>query len=205
MDPHQRVETLNDLDALEPLAAALDQRVPESLRSGPARDALAGVWIGHALHPMLTDLPIGTWTSATLLDVLGPSRWRGASATLTGIGLLASVPTVASGWVEWGNIPSTQRRVAATHAGLNAVAAGCYLFSLVAKVAGRTRVGTGAAVVGALALGAGGYLGGHLSLGRGVGVGDRSGSTMIDLTTDASPGSRGALDPPTTPPTQEPT
>jgi uncharacterized membrane protein len=137
--------------------------------------------------------------------VLGAGRWRGASATLTGIGLLASVPTVASGLVEWGNTPSTQRRVAAMHAGLNGVAAGCYLYSLVAKIAGRTRIGTGAAVVGALALGAGGYLGGHLSLGRGVGVGDRSGSTTIDLTTDASSGSRGPLDPPTTPPTQETT
>jgi uncharacterized membrane protein len=205
MDPHQRVEAINDLDALEPLATALDQRIPEIFRSGPARDALAGEWLGHALHPVLTDLPIGTWTSATLLDVLGAGRWRGASATLTGIGLLASVPTVSSGWVEWGNTPSAQRRVAAMHAGLNGVAAGCYLFSLVAKVTGRTRVGTGAAVVGALALGAGGYLGGHLALGRGVGVGDRSGSTTIDLTSDAPPDSRGAPDPPTTPPTKETT
>ena len=38
---------------------------------GPVKDALSGTWLGHALHPLLTDLPIGTWTSAVLLDWLG--------------------------------------------------------------------------------------------------------------------------------------
>lgn len=188
MDPHQRVEELNQLEALDPPVAFLDQRIPEALRTGPVRDALAGNAIGHALHPMLTDVPIGTWTSATLLDLLGPRRWRGASATLTGIGLLASVPTVASGVVEWGGIPADQRRVAIVHAGSNYVAAGCYLVSFIAKLRGRTRTGRGAALLGALALGAGGYLGGHLAMGRGVGVGDRSApSSAIDLTHQASP------------------
>ncbi len=188
MDPHQRVEELNQLEALDPLVAFLDQRIPEALRIGPVRDALSGKAIGHALHPMLTDVPIGTWTSATLLDVLGPRRWRGASATLTGIGLLASAPTVASGVVEWGETPASQRRVAVVHAGSNYVAVGCYLVSFIAKLRGRTRTGRSAALLGALALGAGGYLGGHLSLGRGVGVGDRSGpSHTIDPADQASP------------------
>ncbi len=189
MDPHQRVEELNQLEALDPLVALLDQRVPEVFRSGPVRDALAGNAIGHALHPMLSDLPIGTWTSATLLDLLGPRRWRGASATLTGIGLLASVPTVASGWVEWGETPASQRRVAVVHAASNGMAAGFYLVSFLAKLRGRTRTGRSAALVGAMVLGVGGYLGGHLSLGRGVGVGDRSAaSTTIDLTDASTPG-----------------
>lgn len=197
MDPHQRVEELNRLGALDPLVAALDQRVPEGLRSGPVRDALAGNAIGHALHPMLTDLPIGTWTSATLLDLLGPRRWRGASATLTGIGLLAAVPTVASGWVEWGETPESQRRVAAVHAASNGMAASCYLVSFLAKIRGRTRTARKSALLGAVVLGVGGYLGGHLSLGRGVGVGERSSSassTTIDLT-DASPRGAGRSDP----------
>jgi uncharacterized membrane protein len=187
MDLHQRVEEINQLETLDPVVGFLDQRIPEGLRTGPVRDALSGKAIGHALHPMLTDVPIGTWTSATLLDLLGPRRWRGASATLTGIGLLASVPTVASGVVEFGETPADQRRVAVVHAGANYVAAGCYLVSLVAKLRGRTSTGRGAALLGALALGAGGYLGGHLSLGRGVGVGDRSAaSTTLDLTGEAS-------------------
>lgn len=190
MDPHQRVEGLNQLEALDPLVAFLDQRLPEGLRIGPLRDALAGKAIGHALHPVLTDVPIGTWTSATLLDILGPRRWRGASATLTGIGLLASVPTVASGLVEWGETPASQRRVAVVHAASNYTAAGCYLVSLIAKLRGRTRTGRGASLLGAVALGMGGYLGGHLSLGRGVGVGDRSAPpNTIDLTDESSPAS----------------
>ena len=34
-----------------------------------AKNALHGVWLGHPLHPVFTDLPIGAWTTALALDV----------------------------------------------------------------------------------------------------------------------------------------
>jgi uncharacterized membrane protein len=187
VDPHQGIEQLNDVTGLDSLVAVIDDRVPASLRSGTLREALSGAPIGHALHPMLTDLPIGARTSATLLDLRGRGRWRGASATLTAIGLVAAAPTVASGLVEWEETPHDQRRVTAVHAAANSVASGWYLLSVVAKLAGRDRSGRRAAVAGALALGVGGYLGGHLSLGRGVGVGNRAGGGSPSTGLPAAP------------------
>ena len=32
------------------------------------RDALHGTWLGHPLHPVLTDVPLGAWTAAVVLD-----------------------------------------------------------------------------------------------------------------------------------------
>jgi uncharacterized membrane protein len=168
--PYDLAVRLERRPQLDRLVAILDQRVPAALRDGPLREALDGTWLGHALHPVLTDVPLGTWMSATLIDLVGPRRWQPASTTLTGIGLAAAVPTVASGMVEWLDAPSDQRRVGAVHATVNSVGAGLYLTSFVAKLTGRRRIGIGASVLGGLAATVGGYLGGHLSFARGVGV-----------------------------------
>ena len=37
----------------------------------PVRDALDGVWLGNPLHPALTDVPLGAWTAAAALDLVG--------------------------------------------------------------------------------------------------------------------------------------
>ena len=38
------------------------------------KDLLSGTWLGRPLHPMLTDVVIGVWTSASVLDILGGKR-----------------------------------------------------------------------------------------------------------------------------------
>jgi hypothetical protein len=35
------------------------------------RNLLSGTDLGHPLHPMLTDLPIGAWVMSALLDAAG--------------------------------------------------------------------------------------------------------------------------------------
>ena len=37
----------------------------------PLRELLQGRGTGHAVHPPMTDLPIGLWTSTVVLDVIG--------------------------------------------------------------------------------------------------------------------------------------
>ena len=44
---------------------------------------LNGTWLGHPLHPVLTDVPIGSWTSGLFLDILG---FRRAADWAIGIG-----------------------------------------------------------------------------------------------------------------------
>jgi uncharacterized membrane protein len=170
VDVYGWAEQLESDERLDELVALLDRGVPDMLRAHPWRERLAGTWLGHALHPLLTDFPLGLWTSASVLDVLGPHRWRSASTTLTGLGVLAAVPTAATGAVEWLDADPRQRRVAAAHATINSAATGLYLLSFLAKVSGRRRSGVAFAIAGGLTATAGGYLGGHLSYGRGVRV-----------------------------------
>lgn len=167
-DAASRLESLRALDGA---VDALGARVPTGLRDGPLAEALAGRWLGHPLHPMLSDVPIGLWTSATVLDVIGGRRSHAASTLLTALGLVASAPTMASGLVDWLDADRPRRRLGTVHAAANAVAGSLYLVSLVAKLLGRRRGGRRAALAGGLALGVGGFLGGHLAHARGVGVG----------------------------------
>ena len=81
---HDAIEQLGHLEALDEPAQAIGKSVRNAIPAGPAKDAISGVWLGHALHPLLTDLPIGTWTSAVLLDWLGGAIFgeRDAAAVL---------------------------------------------------------------------------------------------------------------------------
>src|SRR5206468_508892 len=78
------------------------------------RDVLHGVWLGHPLHPLLTDLPIGAWSAAAVLDVV-PGAGAGAT-TLVAAGCAAAVPTAVSGWVDWSDLHGPHQRVGANHA-----------------------------------------------------------------------------------------
>src|SRR6476469_499054 len=89
---------------------------------GTPKALLSGATIGHSLHPILTDVPIGTWTSATLLDLLGGRDAEGGAQLLIGTGLAATLPTLWSGWSDWSydekRAPEI-RRVGIVHAAVN--------------------------------------------------------------------------------------
>src|SRR4051794_19330809 len=68
----RKVESAVFLDAP---AKAVAKQVRSLLSSSSAvKEAVSGTWLGHALHPLLTDVVIGSFVSATLLDVLGGDR-----------------------------------------------------------------------------------------------------------------------------------
>src|SRR3954452_6018059 len=87
--------------ALDAPAKALAKGVRGVLSPGPVKDALSGTWLGHALHPLLTDTVIGTWTSASLLDVLGGDGSDKAARRLVGLGIVFAGPTVVTGLSDW--------------------------------------------------------------------------------------------------------
>ncbi|MGH2820861.1 MAG: Rieske 2Fe-2S domain-containing protein [Actinomycetota bacterium] len=170
MGPHgltRRLEGIEGLDSLgEQLAAVAGKALPE----GPVKDTLSGTFLGHALHPALTDLPIGNLMSATLLDLVGGERTDEAAQTLIGLGMLASIPTAASGLSDWSDTFGGERRIGLLHAATNVTALLLYGGSLGARRSGRRGLGVALGAVGAGVLAVGGYLGGHLSLGKGIGV-----------------------------------
>lgn len=168
---HRAVETIRQAEALDPLARRIG-RLSGSLESrAPIGSVLGGVsWLGHPLHPVLSDQPLGMWTSAVALDVLGGERTEVASDILLGLGIAAAVPTAASGLIEYGRVRKPVTRLATVHAVANTFTLGCMSASLVARRTGHRGAGRALAMLGSLGMVVGGYLGGHLAYGEGVGV-----------------------------------
>ncbi|HET7397610.1 MAG TPA: hemerythrin domain-containing protein [Intrasporangium sp.] len=144
------------------------RRVTRPLGRTSLAPILRGEWLGHALHPLLTDLPLGMWTATTVLDLAGGVESRPAARRLLAIGLLGAVPTAVTGWFEWERAARPAQRVGVVHAALNASAIGLYAGSWAARRRDRHAVGTALALAGAGASGVAGYLGGHLTSARKV-------------------------------------
>jgi nitrite reductase/ring-hydroxylating ferredoxin subunit/uncharacterized membrane protein len=165
------VRAIAGLSALDPVGKALGKVARDTFRPRRIKDLLSGSWLGHPLHPVLTDVTIGSFTSAVLLDWLGGREARAASQRLIGIGLLSAAPVVASGASDWGDTEvasETARRIGVVHATSNALASSLFAASWAARRRGDD--GRLLALAAATALTAGGYLGGHLTFAEGVGV-----------------------------------
>jgi nitrite reductase/ring-hydroxylating ferredoxin subunit/uncharacterized membrane protein len=170
---HQAVGAIASLEALDEPARKIGKTVRDTVPAGPVKDALSGTWLGHALHPVLTDLPIGTWTSAVLLDWLGGDASRDAADRLVALGIGFSLPAAVTGATEWADAePASDevRRIGAVHAAANVSALALFGASLAARRGGSRGTGKLLALAGAGVLTASGYLGGHLSFADGVGV-----------------------------------
>ncbi|MGW1990183.1 Rieske 2Fe-2S domain-containing protein [Embleya sp. NPDC001921] len=148
--------------------AALVRTVVGRLPQGPVRDTLHGVPLGHALHPLLVQVPIGTWLSASMLDLV--PRTGPASTVLIAVGIGAAAPAAAAGWVDWAETHEQQQRVGLVHAACNMVAVGLYSASLVARLRKRRLHGRVLALAGLAAVGTSGLLGGHLAYRQATGV-----------------------------------
>ncbi len=142
------------------------------VRSPRVADGLRGTWLGHALHPLLTDFPLGAWMSASFLDLFGGRDSRGPAQRLVGFGLLVAVPTVATGLAEWQSTESGARRVGVVHAAVNGTATTLYGYSWLARRRGAHGRAVAAGVAGGMVATLGGYFGGHLSLVRKIGTAD---------------------------------
>lgn len=160
---------LEEARALDRPVRALEPSVRELFGTGTRGSVLRGEWLGHALHPVLTDVVLGTWTSASLLDLFGGPGSSPSAQRLVGTGLVAFGPTAWAGWAEWSAAGTRDKRVGLVHAVTNGVAVGVYTASWLARRRGRHATGAGLALVGAAVSGVGGYLGGHLAEGRKVG------------------------------------
>jgi uncharacterized membrane protein len=129
---------------------------------------------GHPIHPVLTDLPVGFWTSAWVLDIVGGERHAPTADLLVGIGLLSTIPTIATGAADWTALPRRDKRIGALHAAANVTATALYGASYVARRRGDRRRGLVLGHLAAAAATLGGYLGGELVFSRGAGRGASS-------------------------------
>jgi nitrite reductase/ring-hydroxylating ferredoxin subunit len=164
----EAIDTVEGAEVLDAPAKPLGKWVRTALSRQPLKDVLSGTWLGHAVHPLLTDVVIGAFLSSTLLDVLGGDDGERARRRLVGAGIAAAAPTVLTGANDWADAEPADdgvRRAGLVHAVSNATALVLYAGSLAAS----RRSGAALRMGGAAALMAGGYLGGHLTLIKGVG------------------------------------
>ncbi len=117
---------IEQAEGLDRISDRLQQRVLRVLRPRKLRDALHGVWLGHALHPALVQLPVGAWASSAILDLLPvrkpqASGQRHAATVLVGVGVASAVPAALTGTNDWAHLNSEQRRVGLVHAVANSI------------------------------------------------------------------------------------
>jgi nitrite reductase/ring-hydroxylating ferredoxin subunit/uncharacterized membrane protein len=150
----------------------------------PIKNFLNGTWLGHPLHPVVTDIPLGAWTVTLLLDALqnGDRRSgvaRAADASLA-LGLAGAAASAMSGLTDWSDTDARPRRVGMAHAILNIGGTLLFTGSLFWRRRGCRQAGKTLAIAGYLSIIAAAYLGGELVYHEQIGVDHSSGKEMPD-------------------------
>jgi nitrite reductase/ring-hydroxylating ferredoxin subunit/uncharacterized membrane protein len=138
------------------LATGVEQGGPAARRF---KNWLNGVWLGHPLHPALTDAAIGAWFTGAFLDVLGTRAAADAAMTA---GVLSAVPTALAGAADWTDTSDEARRAGLVHALLNSIGLVFIIASLFARRTERRALGIGLSTTGLCLTSISAWLGGHL-------------------------------------------
>src|SRR5689334_18134565 len=133
------LDRLSDVPTFDKAIEPARRAVEAVLRPRALKDFLHGTWLGHPLHPVVVQVPVGSWLSAGLLDAVPPLR--PAATALIGTGVVAAVPAALSGAADWSEQEPGVRRLGAIHALANTAALGLYVGSLVARARGRGTAG----------------------------------------------------------------
>ncbi|AKU91767.1 Rieske 2Fe-2S domain-containing protein [Vulgatibacter incomptus] len=136
------------------------------------KDFLNGTWLGHPLHPAITDVPIGAWTTAVALDLATlagrKDLGRAARAALL-VGIVGAVGSALTGLADWADTRDEQRRVGVVHALLNTIGLGLQIGSVV-KRSSRNGGGRALTAAGLATTAAAAWLGGNLVFSQGTQV-----------------------------------
>jgi nitrite reductase/ring-hydroxylating ferredoxin subunit/uncharacterized membrane protein len=164
------IAAINSTEALDGVTAKVSGAVSRVTHRHPVSTVLAGTWLGHPLHPVLTDVPIGCWTSALAVDLVGPRAARPAAQFLVGAGVLSALPTALTGVADWADTVGETQRIGAVHALANLSATTCFALSWRARRRGRYGRGVLLSGLGAVLATGAAALGGHLVYRTGTGV-----------------------------------
>jgi nitrite reductase/ring-hydroxylating ferredoxin subunit/uncharacterized membrane protein len=180
-------------DAIQPVINNAFSNAGEGGRV--VKDFLNGVWLGHPLHPVITDVPIGAWTMTALLDFLSAAKGgdegldRASDVTL-GAGIAAAVAAAVTGIVDWSDVGGSHRRMGMAHALLNTGALALSLTSMGLRMGGNRRSRGMARVLstgGYLITAASAYVAGELVFNLGQAINRNAWTAGPDNFTDLAP------------------
>lgn len=179
MATEMMVEAIDRQEWLEPVGQNLQQAVVNTFEAaGPAgravKNFLHGTWLGHPLHPVLTDIPLGAWTAALVLDLMeevsGREEFGRGADVAVAVGLAGAAGAAISGLTDWAHTDGRARRIGLTHGLLNTATALLYSTSLLLRKRNERRAGRTLAYIGYAVGGVSAYLGDHLVFGEQIGV-----------------------------------
>lgn len=179
MDTEKILDAIDQQNWVDPVADGLGGAVAGLYKAGgdpgqKIKNFLHGTWLGHPLHPVLTDIPLGSWTAAFALDVMEVATGRqefgqGADAAV-GIGLLGAMGSAVTGLTDWSDTDGRARKVGAVHGLLNITATILYTVSWVLRRRGERGAGRNLSWIGYALAGTAAYLGGALVYTEKIGV-----------------------------------
>ena len=158
----------------DPLAERLQPLIRRAVSPPAVRNFLDGVWLGVPLHPALTDVPVGAWTTALLLDsgsvVSGNESLGAAADRALAVGTIAAVPAAVTGLNDMRDLVGQSRRIAMVHALVNVLGLSLSTASLAYRRRGRRGLARGLSGLGYLTSSTAAHLGGKLSFALGIRV-----------------------------------
>jgi nitrite reductase/ring-hydroxylating ferredoxin subunit/uncharacterized membrane protein len=179
MNQETTIDIIAQQDWLDRAADAVQPAVKDTFKSGgeagqEIKDFLHGTWLGHPLHPVITDVPIGAWTTAAVLDgleLLGQEKYAPGADAAIAVGLAGAVGAAITGITDWSETHGKSRKIGLMHGILNGGATLLYATSFVLRRRENSRgTAIGLAMLGYGVAGAAAYLGGHLVFGEQIGV-----------------------------------
>ena len=165
------VETVERQEWLAPVEDELQKAVHRAYEAGGGggramKNFLNGTWLGHPLHPALTDVPLGAWTATVVLDALDSRAADGALA----VGLAGSALAALTGLTDWQDIDGPARRIGLLHGALNLTGAALFATSLVKRREGKRSQGKVLALAGFAGAMFSAWLGGKLVYEKKIGT-----------------------------------
>jgi nitrite reductase/ring-hydroxylating ferredoxin subunit/uncharacterized membrane protein len=169
------------LDAIgDPLQKSINGIYRRGRITEPLQNFLNGVWIGHPLHPLITDMPIGAWTATAVLDGVGLATGQQSLQTAANItlatGLAGAVGAAVTGFTDWKDTYGEGKKTGLFHGLAMVATVVLYTASLIVRLtsssgrSSRGSVGTGLGYAGYAVMAFGSYFGGEevFDLGSGV-------------------------------------
>jgi nitrite reductase/ring-hydroxylating ferredoxin subunit/uncharacterized membrane protein len=161
---------------LDEIGEAVQPEVQKAVNAGgtTARNVLDGVWLEAPLHPVMTDVPIGSWTAALVFDGLDLATGKrplqhAADASLV-FGTLGALGAAITGISDWRYLSGGSRKMGVAHALLNSIGLVCSIVSLVQRATGHRNAGRLTFLTGYSISGMAAHLGGELSYHYGLRV-----------------------------------
>jgi nitrite reductase/ring-hydroxylating ferredoxin subunit/uncharacterized membrane protein len=164
------------LPFLDEIGEAVQPEVQKAVNAGgtTARNVLDGVWFEAPLHPVMTDVPIGSWTATLVFDGLDLATGKkplqhAADASLV-FGTLGAFGAAVTGLSDWRYLSGGSRKMGVAHGLLNTIGLVLSIVSLVQRATGRRNAGRLTFLTGYSISGMAAHLGGELSYHYGVRV-----------------------------------